>query len=216
MKNIIFLAPPAAGKGTQSSLLQEKYGYAHLSTGDMLREAIASDSQIGRSVKSIIEQGLLVSDDIVITLLKDSLQKIGDKPFILDGFPRTYNQAIALNNMFNENNIENYIAIYLDIDEESAMKRALGRITCLKCGNTYNLYDDKLKPKQDNICDKCGSLLEKRSDDNEESFKKRFATFIENTKPIVKYYEDKYLLESVDVTMDTETIFKRIEEIIND
>ena len=130
MKNIIFIAPPAAGKGTQSDMLKTKFNYYHISTGDMLREAINSGSELGLSIKSIIDEGKLVTDDIMIDLIKNKLNEIEGKPFILDGFPRTLNQASALGSMLDNLNITNYVTIYLKLDEEIAAKRILGRLTC--------------------------------------------------------------------------------------
>ncbi len=209
MKNVIFIAPPAAGKGTQSSML-ESLGYIHISTGDMLREEIKTESSLGKELKEIMDKGLLVSDDIVFELINNKLSSI-DKPFILDGFPRSLNQAYMLNDLFNKLNIDNYEVIYLDLDMEVALKRALGRLTC-SCGASYNIYDDKLKPSVDGICDKCGKELTKRSDDNEESFNKRFQTFIDNTKPIKDYYESLNKLHIVDAKKDS----KEISDIIID
>ena len=211
MKNIIFIAPPAAGKGTQSNMLKEKFGYNHISTGDMLREAINSGSEIGAEVKNIIDKGELVSDDLIIKLVKDKLTSLKGKPFILDGFPRTLNQAESLDKILTDD----YIVIYLDLDESEAINRITGRLTC-NCGKSYNVNIDKLKPKVDGICDNCGSILIKRDDDNVESFKVRFKTFLDNTDSILKYYEDKEKLIKIDVNKDVQDIFKSILEVAND
>ena len=211
MKNIIFIAPPAAGKGTQSNMLKEKFGYNHISTGDMLREAINSGSEIGAEVKNIIDKGELVSDDLIIKLVKDKLTSLKGKPFILDGFPRTLNQAKSLDEILTDD----YIVIYLDLDESEAINRITGRLTC-NCGKSYNVNIDKLKPKVDGICDNCGSILIKRDDDNVESFKVRFKTFLDNTDSILKYYEDKEKLIKIDVNKDVQDIFESILEVIND
>ena len=211
MKNIIFIAPPAAGKGTQSNMLKEKFGYNHISTGDMLREAINSGSEIGTEVKNIIDKGELVSDDLIIKLVKDKLTSLKGKPFILDGFPRTLNQAESLDKILTDD----YIVIYLDLDESEAINRITGRLTC-NCGKSYNVNIDKLKPKVDGICDNCGSILIKRDDDNVESFKVRFKTFLDNTDSILKYYEDKEKLIKIDVNKDVQGIFESILEVAND
>ena len=211
MKNIIFIAPPAAGKGTQSNMLKEKFGYNHISTGDMLREAINSGSEIGKEVKNIIDKGELVSDVLIIKLVKDKLTSLKGKPFILDGFPRTLNQAKSLDEILTDD----YIVIYLDLDESEAINRITGRLTC-NCGKSYNVNIDKLKPKVDGICDNCGSILIKRDDDNVESFKVRFKTFLDNTDSILKYYEDKEKLIKIDVNKDVQDIFESILEVAND
>ena len=215
MKNIIFIAPPAAGKGTQSEMLTNNFNYEHISTGDMLREEIKADTELGKSIKNIIDEGKLVSDDIIITLIRNKLSNIKGKPFILDGFPRTLNQAQNLDTILNENNIDNYEAIYLEIDEEVASKRILGRLTC-SCGKSYNIYDDAFKPKVEGICDNCGAALIKRDDDNAESFKVRFQAFLDNNEPIMDYYRAKNKLNIVDVNTDSNTIYQSILEIVND
>ena len=211
MKNIIFIAPPAAGKGTQSNMLKEKFGYIHISTGDMLREAINSGSEIGKEVKNIIDKGELVSDDLIIKLVKDKLTSLEGKPFILDGFPRTLNQAKSLDEILTDD----YIVIYLDLAESEAINRITGRLTC-NCGKSYNVNIEELKPKVDGICDNCGSILIKRDDDNVESFKVRFKTFLDNTDSILKYYEDKEKLIKIDVNKDVQDIFESILEVAND
>lgn len=209
MKNIIFIAPPAAGKGTQSTMLKDKYNYNHLSTGDMLREAIASGSTLGLKVKNIIDRGELVSDDIMIDLIKDKLSSESGKPFILDGFPRTLNQAKSLDNMLDDD----YVVIYLDLGEEEATNRIVNRLTC-KCGKSYNLNVANLKPEVDGICDVCGNELIKRNDDNLESFKIRYNSFLENTKPLIEYYDNKNKLRKIDVNRNVEDIFKDIVDVI--
>ena len=211
MKNIIFIAPPAAGKGTQSTMLKEKFNYNHLSTGDMLREAIASGSEFGLMLKNIIDEGKLVSDDIMVDLIKEKLNNLEGKPFILDGFPRTLNQAMALESLLDKE----YEVIYLDLSEEEAIDRILGRLTC-SCGKSYNLNVDNLKPKVEGICDGCGKELVKRNDDNVDSFKVRYKTFLDNTKPLMEYYEDKNKLHKINVNRNVEDIFKDIVDVCND
>ena len=211
MKNIIFIAPPAAGKGTQSTMLKERFGFNHLSTGDMLREAISSGSELGVLVKNIIDEGKLVSDDIMVNLIKEKLANLDGKPFILDGFPRTLNQAKALEDLLTKD----YEVIYLDLSEDEAVARILGRLTC-SCGKSYNLNVDALKPKVEGICDGCGASLIKRGDDNAESFKVRYKSFIDNTKPLMDYYEAKNKLHKIDVNRDVEDILRDIKEVCND
>ncbi len=210
MKNIIFIAPPAAGKGTQSNLLKDKYGYVHISTGDMLREIVSSDSELGKVVKNIIDKGNLVSDDLIFKLLKSKLNSIKGKPFILDGFPRTLNQALFLDN---DLKIDNYIVIYLDLSKEDAIKRIDGRLTC-SCGKSYNLNDINLKPKIIDICDNCGNVLVKRNDDNLEAFKIRFDVFLKNNKPLIDYYKNKNKLKVVNVNKGVNEIFNEILKVV--
>lgn len=211
MKSVIFIAPPAAGKGTQSSKLED-IGYIHISTGDMLRNEITTGSKLGLEIKEIIDKGNLVSDELVYELIKKRLEG-NTSPFILDGYPRTLKQAQMLDKLFKELNIDNYEVIYLDLPFEEALKRALGRLTC-SCGASYNIYYENALPKVAGICDKCGQKLIKRCDDNEESFKVRFETFIKNNEPIKEFYQNKNKLHTVDVTVSSDIITDNIKEIL--
>ncbi len=211
MKSVIFIAPPASGKGTQSEILKN-LGYLHISTGDMLREEINKETALGLEIKEILAKGNLVNDDVVNKLIENKLKNIIG-PFILDGYPRTLEQAEYLNNLFNSLNIDNYEVIYLDISLEEALKRALGRLTC-SCGASYNKYYEELKSQVDGICDKCGKTLKTRDDDNEESFKVRFEAFKENTEPIKNYYEKMSKLHIVSAMEDSSKIADRIKEIL--
>lgn len=211
MKNVIFIAPPAAGKGTQSERLME-IGYEHISTGDMLREEINKNTVLGREINEIITKGKLVSDELVFELITNKITNLS-KPFILDGFPRTINQAKLLDELFQKLNITNYEVVYLDVSLDVALKRALGRLTC-SCGSSYNIYNENLKPKLENICDKCGKVLVKRNDDNEESFKVRFETFLNNIEPIKDFYREKDRLHVIDTMLSTEEVTDRIKGIL--
>lgn len=213
MKSVIFIAPPSAGKGTQSKALEE-LGFIHISTGDMLREEMKNETKIGIAIKDIMRAGSLVNDKIVFELLANKLSAI-DKPFILDGFPRTLKQAEMLNELLNKLGLLNYEVVYLDISMEEALRRALGRLTC-ECGMSYNKYFEQFKPKVENICDKCGKTLSTRTDDNEESYKNRFNAFLENIEPIKKYYENRNKLYIVDVMIGKEETTERIKEILHD
>ena len=212
--NIIFIAPPAAGKGTVSALLEERKGYIHLSTGDLLRAEIKKGTEFGNEINDIFSKGELVSDEIITKLLKNKLATIKNQKFILDGYPRNLNQAETLNEIFNELAITDYMAIYLSIDEETAMKRALGRLVCSDCGATYNKYFQETKPKKDGICDKCQGPLNQRADDNEETFKVRFNTYLNVTNPLIDYYKEKGKLEIVDTTNGSENSYQLIEQIL--
>ncbi len=211
MKNVIFIAPPAAGKGTQSSVLVD-LGYEHISTGNMLRDEINKKSSIGIQIEDIMSSGSLVSDEIVFELITNKLEEI-DKPFILDGFPRTLNQAYMLDELLKKLNIVDYEVVYLDIELEEALKRTLGRLTC-ECGLSYNIFFNEAKPKKENICDKCGKSLVQRTDDNEESFRNRFYTFLENNEPIVDFYKSKNKLHIIDTKIGKENITDKIKDIL--
>ena len=209
MKNIIFIAPPAAGKGTQSQMLKEKFGYVHISTGDLLRAEIASGSELGCEVKNIIDKGNLVSDELMIDIIKSKLTEIKGKPFILDGFPRTLNQAESLDGILDDN----YETIYLELSREDAVKRIEGRLTC-SCGKSYNMNDEALKPKVAGICDICGKELVKRDDDNAQAFIVRYDNFLNNTKVLIDYYKNKNKLHIVDVNRNINDIFEDISRIV--
>ena len=212
--NIIFIAPPSAGKGTQSALLQKKHGYVHISTGDLLRAEIKKKSEIGKELENIISRGELVSDDIITELLKNQLQKIANKKFILDGYPRTKEQAIELSKIFEELKIDDYQVIYLDLDEETALKRALGRIICSECGATYNQYIETLMPKEKGVCDNCHGELISRPDDTEKAMKQRYESYVKFTKPILNYYEKEGVLSIVDASKNAKDVYDDITNII--
>lgn len=213
--NIIFVAPPAAGKGTQSNLLVEKYGLAHISTGDLLREESNSGSDLGNQLKVELTTGKLISDEIVINLLKNRLMKDDIKNgFILDGYPRSLEQARLLEGILNELNMKIDHVLYLDMDKRLAMHRALGRLTCPNCGKGYNKYEEVMKPKVDGKCDDCHVDLESRSDDNEETFNTRFDTYINNTQPLLDYYKERDLLTVIDNSGTPEDTFNKIKEVI--
>jgi adenylate kinase len=212
--NIIFIAPPAAGKGTLSALLEDKFNYKHLSTGDLLRAEIKKKTDLGNKIEEIITRGELVSDDIITELLKNELKEISNERFILDGYPRNIAQAETLNQIFNELNIENYVTIYLELEEELAMKRALGRVVCNKCGASYNTYFTNFMPKQEGICDKCEGELIHRSDDTEETFKKRFDTYINVTNPLLDYYKELGKLEIVNANEEADKVFVEVTDIL--
>lgn len=216
MMNIIFIAPPAAGKGTQSSLLEKKYNYKHISTGDLLREEIKKKTEFGAEIEKIISKGELVSDEIITKLLKNELNNIKHQKFILDGYPRNIAQAETLTEIFKELNIDDYKAIYLDLDEDTAMKRALGRIVCSNCGASYNTYFKNLMPQENGICDKCHHKLIQRSDDNEETMRTRFRTYLELTNPLLDYYKAQEKLVDVDASLNSDQIFLKIEQVLKD
>ena len=217
MVNFVFIAPPAAGKGTQSKYLVEKYGYNHISTGDLLREEVKKNTSLGIQINEIISVGKLVDDDLMLSLLENkfnSLLKEENNSFIIDGFPRTINQAKMLDNLLGKLNIENYKVIYMDLPYEEAKNRVLGRLICPTCGKSYNELVSSLMPKQDGICDNCNSKLDKRSDDTEETFKERFDTYVINTKPILDYYIGINKLINIDASKNAEDIFKDIETYV--
>lgn len=217
MKNVIFIAPPAAGKGTISDYLVKNFDYVHLSTGDMLRNEVASGSLLGKEIDALISKGALVSDELIIKLVESKLKnELFGKLFILDGFPRTLPQAEKLDEMLISMGVTNNVVIYLDVTLEEATKRAVGRIVCPKCSRSYNVYYKEASPLVEGICDDCGVALEKRSDDTEETFKKRYQTYLDSTSPIINYYKQKGILESINVMRTQNEVAKDILSVIND
>lgn len=216
MKSLIFIAPPAAGKGTQSEIISKKYNIPSISTGDLLRDARNQDNEIGRIIREKQDKGLLVDDEIVLNLLKNRLNESDcENGYILDGFPRNTSQAIAYEKILNELNKELGIVILLEAPKELLMKRITGRVSCPKCKAVYNELFDHMKPVKEGICNNCGTSLVKRSDDNEETFNQRFQTYIDKTEPLINYYKEKGNLYKVDST-SKELATIEIERLLND
>lgn len=213
MKSIILIAPPAAGKGTQSDMLVEKYGFAHISTGDMLRNVAMHD----KSIEELLKSGNLIDDDIVFKLLNERLLRDDcKKGFILDGFPRNVNQAIKYDRLISDIGVISNIVIYLDVDKDLALKRIVGRVSCPNCHRIYNDMIDEAMPMISGKCDDCGGILVKRSDDNEETFNKRYDVYYKNTAPLIDYYLEKGILYKVDSGMGKDSVFKAIDDIVGD
>ena len=210
MKNIILYGAPAAGKGTQCELLIERYGYEHISMGQLFRD-LDDSTEFGREIHEKISQGILIDDETTSKLLKNKLDELNGKPVVLDGFPRTLNQAKILDTFF-----DNYIVINIDVEEEVALKRILGRLTCSECGKIYNIYSSEMAPKNGKLCDICGIELTGRSDDNEESFKTRFNIYLNNVKSVLDYYEDKKVLYIVKSGEQKEDTFNSIDNILKE
>lgn len=216
MKNIIFIAPPAAGKGTMSYELVNKFGYKHISTGDILREMAKSTDEMGKKLKEMLASGVLVPDNIVYEALRRRLAMPDTlSGYILDGFPRNLEQAIEYDKILLETKHDLGVVIYLDTPRDILEKRITGRRICKNCGATYNVLTGVNEPQKENMCDKCGNELYQRDDDNIESFKVRYETFIEKTYPLIEYYENKKVLYRVK-SIDIENTIKEIEAIIND
>lgn len=210
MPNVIFIAPPAAGKGTISSYLVDNLGYTQLSTGDILRKVAETNEEI----KSLMAAGKFISDEIMFDLIKEEIEKVKGKPFILDGIPRNVNQAEFLTNLLKNMNVDNYVVINIDVPESILEKRVTGRLVCPKCGASYNIYFEDFKPQKENTCDKCLTELIKRSDDSLETFKTRYTTYLTNTVPVISYYEQKAKLVKIDGTKDNSEIKKDVLKIL--
>lgn len=216
MKNIILLAPPVAGKGTQSKLLVEKYGLAHISTGDLLRDSLKEETDISQKIKDSMNSGRLVDDEIMIELIKERLSKPDCMDgCILDGYPRTLKQAISLDQLFASLNRKIDYVFYLDVDKEILRKRVLGRLTCPNCKSIYNDQIENMNSSNPGICDKCNHTLIKRQDDTEEVFSVRYNTYINEVEPIIVYYKEHKVFYDIKSFGSAEDVFSKIEEILS-
>ena len=213
--NLILLGPPGAGKGTQAKLLEEKHGLKQLSTGDMLRAAVAAGTAYGKQAKAVMDRGDLVSDDIVIAIIADRLNAPDvKKGFILDGFPRNTAQAEALDAMLKSKGMKLDRVIEMKVDDEALVERISGRYTCAKCGKGY--HDKFEKPKKPGVCDVCGSTeFIRRADDNEKTVRDRLAIYNKQTAPLVAHYDSRGSLTKVDGMAAIADVNRRIEEVLN-
>lgn len=217
MKNIMFIAPPAAGKGTQAELVVEKYGIPHISTGDILRDISKEDSEIGKYVYETLANGELVKDEITYQLIEDRLGKDDCKNgFIIDGFPRNIAQAHEYDKILKNLGYEVGNVIFINIDKKTLEKRITGRRICEDCKTIYNINDENSSPKVESVCDNCGGKLYQRSDDNLEAFETRYNMYVEKTEPIIDYYRKQNVLTEINGDDTVENIFARIDEIISD
>jgi adenylate kinase len=209
--NLILLGPPGAGKGTQASRLQEKFGIVQLSTGDMLRAAVRSGSEIGRQAKAIMEAGELVPDAIMVKLIRErTAQSDCGKGFILDGFPRTRAQAEALDAMLAETGRRLDAVVEMAVDEPALVRRITGRFACAKCGAGY--HDEFQRPRADGVCDRCGGTeFTRRKDDNEATVRARLAAYHRETAPLLPYYAAKGVLRKVDGMAEIDDVTRQLE-----
>jgi adenylate kinase len=214
MLNIILLGPPGAGKGTQAARLQAKRGMIQLSTGDMLREAVAAGTPVGLQAKAVMERGELVSDAIVSALIGERLDAAADQGAIFDGFPRTRAQAEALDLLLTERGRGLDRVIELAVDEDALVARITGRFSCARCGTGYH---DTFRPTRvPGVCDVCGSTeFKRRKDDNEETVRTRMAEYRVKTEPILPYYEQHGLVRRVDGMASVEEVAAQIDAILD-
>ena len=210
---IVMLGPPGAGKGTYASRLTLKLGIPHISTGDMVREEIKKQTDLGRKIREYSDRGALVPDEIIIKLLAERLKKPDcAKGFILDGFPRTINQAEALEKIAKID-----LVINLNVPDDVIITRLSNRLICSKCGAIYNLLT--LKPKKEGICDECGGKLYQREDDRPEVIKERLNVYRKQTEPLIEYYSKKGLLRNIscnNIMTPPEVMVEKIIEIIKE
>ena len=214
MLNIILLGPPGAGKGTQAARLQANRGMIQLSTGDMLREAVAAGTPVGLKAKAVMERGELVSDAIVSALIGERLDASADKGAIFDGFPRTRHQAEALEILLGERGRRLDRVIELAVDEDELVKRITGRFTCAKCGAGYH---DSFRPtKVAGVCDVCGSTeFKRRPDDNAQTVRTRMEEYRAKTAPILPYYEARGLVSRVNGMASVDEVAAEIDAILD-
>ena len=215
MKNLILIAAPGAGKGTLAKDLKEKYGYTHISTGDLLREAAAKGDELGRKIHDMQTKGLLVTDEIVANALKNRLMEEDcNDGYILDGYPRTVKQAEMYDEILKDLNKDLGMVIVLDIDKELLVERITGRRLCRGCDAIYNIYKPELSPKEEHTCDKCGGELYQRSDDNLESLEIRYNTYLEKTQPLIDYYNNKNCLHRINSNNGSKETFEKVKILL--
>ena len=212
--NLILLGPPGAGKGTQAQLLKERHGLVQLSTGDMLRAAVASGSELGQQVKSIMASGGLVPDETMINLIADRIaQPDCAKGFILDGFPRTTRQAEALDAMLTAKGLKLDGVIELKVDDAALVERISGRFSCAKCGSGY--HDTYKQPKKAGICDSCrADSFTRREDDKAEVVASRLEAYHRQTAPLLPYYKARGVLRTVDGMAGIDEVQGQIETVL--
>ncbi|MBS3682256.1 adenylate kinase [Ornithinibacillus massiliensis] len=211
--NLLLMGLPGAGKGTQADKISEKYNIPHISTGDMFRSAIKEGTELGVKAKSFMDQGALVPDEVTIGIVKERLSKADcEKGFLLDGFPRTIAQAEALQALLSEMNQAIDHVLHVEVPEDKLVERLSGRRICPTCGRAYHVIYNP--PKKEGICDIDGSALIQRDDDKPETVKNRLAINIEQSKPLLDFYEDRGYLVTVDGDQDINKVFQDIQSII--
>lgn len=203
--NLVLLGGPGAGKGTQAEKLVEERGMNHLATGDILREEVDRETELGREAKGYMDRGDLVPDELVVDMVKKRLDR--DKGYLFDGFPRTIDQAEAL-----EGVLDLDLVLYIKIDEDEAVRRLSARRVCSNCGKIYN--KNFKKPEREGECDECGEELYQRDDDKPEVIRDRFETFLDETAPLIDYYSDKGLLVELDGERSPDRVYSEIEDTL--
>jgi adenylate kinase len=212
--NVILLGPPGAGKGTQARMLTERHGMVQLSTGDMLRAAVAAGTETGRKAKAVMDAGELVSDEIVIGVVAERLDRPDvAKGIIFDGFPRTAAQAEALDRLLADRDMALDAVISMDVDDEKLVDRISGRFTCANCGEGY--HDRYKQPEKPGVCDVCGSTeFRRRADDNEATVRQRLVAYHADTAPLIAYYEERGKLTRIDGMASIDVVAREIDSAL--
>lgn len=211
---VILLGPPGAGKGTQAQRIAQRYNLPHLSTGDMFRDNIDRETELGRKAKPLMERGQLVPDEIVVGMVADRInQPDCAKGFVFDGFPRTLQQADDLEHIAKRNQLGCTIVLHMVVNPELLMRRLTGRRICTAAGHIYNIY--QRPPKRDSVCDLDGSPLIHRADDSEDVIGGRLAAYDKQTQPLVKYYTLRGLLSPIDAMADADSVTENISRILD-
>ncbi len=212
--NIILMGLPGAGKGTQASEIVKKFPIPHISTGDMFRKAIKDETDLGKEAKSYMDRGELVPDEVTVGIVKERISEDdAKKGFLLDGFPRTIDQAESLSQIMSELDREIDAVINIEVPEEELMNRLTGRRICEKCGTTYHLVFNP--PKVDGICDIDGGELYQREDDNPETVSNRLSVNVKQSKPILEYYNNKGVLKNIDGSKDIDEVTNDVIDILD-
>jgi len=213
--NLIFMGPPGAGKGTQATRIVEKYGVIHISTGDMFRAAMKNETPLGVEAKKYVDNGLLVPDSVTNGIVKERLAQDDCKNgVLLDGFPRTVDQAVALEKIMEELDTQIDYVISLDVKEELLIARLTGRRMCTNCGASFHMVFNK--PKVEGTCDVCGSPLYQRKDDNEESAQVRLSEYRSKTQPLFDYYKEQNKLYNIDGAREMDEVFIQIVDVLEE
>lgn len=212
--NLIWIAPPAAGKGTYCSMFKEKYGFNHISAGDVLREEVSKGSSIGHEISEIIAHGEMIDDHLMKRLIRQKLTSLDlTKPFMLDGYPRKLNQAQDYEEILMNLGLNVDKVVFINISKETGLKRVLGRLTCPVCKKGYNILTG-LAPKIEGVCDNCGNTLVNRSDDTEETYGARYNVFLNETKAVINKYKTEGKLIEVNGEASPEEVFKELEKLL--
>jgi len=209
---LVFLGPPGAGKGTQAKLLSQRMGFLHLSTGDLLREAVKNQTPLGKKAKEYMDRGELVPDELIVQLIEETMPKDGN--VILDGFPRTVNQALALEEMLKGKGEKISKVLFFDVPDEVIIDRLSGRRVCSKCGAVYHVKYNP--PKVEGVCDLCGGNLMQRDDDKEDVVKKRLEVYRKQTQPLIEFYQDRSIIYRLDAEKGVEELFEEVKGLVRD